>query len=294
MRELLQAIENRTANVVVLGLGYVGLPVACLFAEAGFSVAGIRQNQEKVEMIGRGECPIQGKEPGLSELVARVVASGRFRATTDYSPCREAQIVLIAVETPVDPATKMPAYEALRGALTALGRNLSRNTLVIIESTIAPGTMDGVVKPILEETSGLIAGEDFHLVNCPERVMPGKLLKNIQECHRVVWGVSPEAAQLAVMFYRHIVHAGLDPVDCVTAEIVKTAENAYRDVQIAFANEVALICEDMGANVWQVRELVNKSPYRAMHLPGAGVGGHCIPKDPWLLIANASDGLNRG
>jgi UDP-N-acetyl-D-mannosaminuronic acid dehydrogenase len=121
--------------------------------------------------------------------------------------------------------------------------------------------------------------------------MPGKLLANIVGCHRVVGGMSPEAADLAARFYRHIVQADLDPVDCLSAELVKTMENAYRDVQIAFANEMALLCEDMGADVWQVRELVNKSPYRDMHLPGAGVGGHCIPKDPWLLIANANNGF---
>ena len=289
--DLLAAIESKTANVVVLGLGYVGLPVACLFAEAGFPVAGIRRSREKVEMINRGECPIEGKEPGLVELLARVVSGDRFVATTDYEACREAQIVLIAVETPVDRTTKKPDYEALRGALTDLGHNLSAGTMVIIESTIAPGTMAKVVKPILEETSGLRVNEDFYLVNCPERVMPGKLLANIRGCHRVVGGMSPEAAKLAVALYHHVVQADLDPVDCLTAELVKTMENAYRDVQIAFANEMALLCEDMGADVWQIRELVNKSPYRAMHLPGAGVGGHCIPKDSWLLIANAGDGF---
>ena len=287
--QLLEAIEGKTAQVVVLGLGYVGLPVAGLFAEAGFPVVGIRRSQDKVDMINHGECPIEGEEPGLAELVQRVVATDRFRATTDYASCREAQVVLIAVETPVDKQTHQPGYEALRGALTDLAKNLSSGTMVIIESTIAPGTMSGVVQPILEETSGLRVNEDFYLVNCPERVMPGKLLANIRGCHRVVGGMSPEAAELAVRFYRHVVQADLDPVDCLTAELVKTMENAYRDVQIAFANEMALLCEDMGADVWQVRELVNKSPYRAMHLPGAGVGGHCIPKDPWLLIANAGD-----
>lgn len=289
--KLLAAIENKTASVVVLGLGYVGLPVACLFAEAGFPVAGIRRSQEKVDLINRGICPIEGKEPGLAELVARVVAQGRFYATTDYAACRDAQVVLIAVETPVDPATKKPAYSALRGALADLGRDLSPGTMVIIESTIAPGTMAGVVQPILEETSGLKVNEGFFLVNCPERVMPGKLLANIRGCHRVVGGMSADAADLAVRFYRSIVDADLDAVDCLTAELVKTMENAYRDVQIAFANEMALLCEDVGADVWQVRPLVNKSPYRHMHLPGAGVGGHCIPKDPWLLVANASDGF---
>ena len=195
------------------------------------------------------------------------------------------------METPVDPVSKKPGYEALRSALTSLARNLSPGTMVIVESTIAPGTMERVVGPLLEEVSGLRANEDFYLVDCPERVMPGKLLRNIRGLHRVVGGSSPEAAELAVALYRHVVQADLDAVDCLTAELVKTMENAYRDVQIAFANEMALLCEEMGADVWQVRELVNKSPYRAMHLPGAGVGGHCIPKDPWLLIANVGGGF---
>jgi UDP-N-acetyl-D-mannosaminuronic acid dehydrogenase len=289
---LQKAIEDKTARVVVLGLGYVGLPVACLFAEAGFPVTGIRRSQDKVDMINRGLCPIEGKEPGLAELLAKVASEGHFQATTDYAACREAQVVLIAVETPVETATRKPGYAALREALTDLGHHLSPGTLVIIESTIAPRTMERIVKPLLEETSGLRVNADFYLVNCPERVMPGKLLQNIRECHRVVGGMNPEAAELAVKFYRHVVQADLDPVDCITAEIVKTAENAYRDVQIAFANEMALICEDMDADVWQVRELVNKAPYRAMHLPGAGVGGHCIPKDSWLLIAWGSQRLD--
>lgn len=288
---LLRAIENKTANLVVLGLGYVGLPVACMFAQAGFSVLGLERRQDKVEKINRGECPIDGKEPGLAELLRQVVDEGKFQATADYQACKNAQIVLLAVETPIDPSTKKPDYQALSAALTHLGQHLARGTMVIVESTIAPGTMTMMVKPILEEQSGLRVNEDFYLVHCPERVMPGKLLANIHNCHRVVGGMSPEAAETACHFYRHIVAANLDPADCLTAELVKTMENAYRDVQIAFANEMALLCEDMGANVWQIRELVNKSPYRQMHLPGAGVGGHCIPKDPWLLIANASYGF---
>jgi UDP-N-acetyl-D-mannosaminuronic acid dehydrogenase len=260
---------------------------------------GIRRNQSKVDMINRGECPIGGKEPGLAELLARVTQEGRLEATVDYAVCREAQVVLIAVETPVDPVTKQPGYAALRGALSDLGRYLQPGTLVIIESTIAPGTMDQMVRPLLEEVSGLVATRgdqpgDFYLVNCPERVMPGKLLRNIRELARVVGGMSPDAADLGVALYRHVVHADLDPVDCITAEIVKTAENAYRDVQIAFANELALICDDMGADVWTVRELVNKCPYRNVHLPGAGVGGHCLPKDSWLLLASAREGLQNG
>jgi UDP-N-acetyl-D-mannosaminuronic acid dehydrogenase len=290
-QSLRRDIDENMARLVVLGLGYVGLPVACLFAEAGFPVVGLDVDEEKVETINRGECPIEGDEPGLPELVRRVVEAGALRATTDYAACEDAQIVLIAVETPVDAATRKPRYRALRAALTDLGSHLSSGTMVIIESTIAPGTMRTVVQPILEENSGLRAGEDFYLVNCPERVMPGKLLHNLRKMHRVVGGMSPEAAELAVCFYRHIVQADLDPTDCLTAELVKTMENTYRDVQIAFANEMALLCENLGADVWQVRELVNKSPGRNMLYPGAGVGGHCIPKDPWLLIANAGDGV---
>ncbi len=200
--------------------------------------------------------------------------------------------MLIAVETPVDAETKQPRYRALRAALTDLGAQLSPGAMVIVESTIAPGTMHTMVQPILEGTSGLRVGEGFYLVNCPERVMPGKLLRNIRTMDRVVGGASPAAAALAVRFYSYVVEGDLDPVDCLTAELVKTMENAYRDVQIAFANEMALLCEDLGADVWQVRELVNKSPGRHMLYPGAGVGGHCIPKDPWLLIANADEGFD--
>ncbi len=288
---LQEAIEDRTAQVVMLGLGYVGLPVACLFAEAGFPVTGIRRDQHKVDMLNRGQSPIEGKEPGLAELLNKVVGNGKFRATTDYRVCRQAQVILVAVETPVDPLTRKPGYEALRGALTELGGHLSPGTLVIIESTIAPKTMDTMARPLLEKVSGLESGKELYLAHCPERVMPGKLLKNIREMHRVVGGMGSEAAELAVRFYRHVVQGDLDSVDCITAEIVKTSENAYRDVQIAFANELALVCEDLGADVWQVRELVNKSPGRTMHLPGAGVGGHCIPKDSWLLLSGASERL---
>ncbi len=288
---LAQAIENKTATIVVLGLGYVGLPVACMFAEAGFPVVGLRRDREKAEMINRGLCPIEGKEPGLADLVTRMVAEGRLRATTDYGVCDNAQVILIAVETPVEHEDRKPAYRALRSALQELGPHLTAGSMVIVESTIAPRSMELVVKPELEHASGKRVNRDFYLVNCPERVMPGKLLDNVRKLDRVVGGMCPDAAELAVKLYRNIVDGDLDPVDCITAEIVKTAENAYRDVQIAFANELALICEDMDADVWRVRELVNKCPGRNVHLPGAGVGGHCIPKDSWLLIAWGSERL---
>jgi UDP-N-acetyl-D-mannosaminuronic acid dehydrogenase len=189
---------------------------------------------------------------------------------------------LIDVETPVDDQN-IPRYEALRAVLKSLGPEMKKGSLVIVESTIAPGTMTEVVLPLLERYSGKKVDHDFFLGNCPERVMPGKLLKNLKTVSRVVGGNTLETAETIIGLYQHIVKADLDATDCVTAELVKTAENAYRDVQIAFANEVALICEAVGGDAWKVRELVNKSPLRQMHLPGAGVGGHCIPKDPWLL-----------
>ena len=289
--KLEEKIQSQEAWLTVIGLGYVGLPVACLFADAGFPVVGLDVDQRKVDAINQGRCPIEGKEPGLQDLLTRVLEEGTFRATTDYAACQDAHIVLVAVETPVDPETKKPLYRAVRAVLTELGQHLQPGTMVIVESTLAPGTMTGLVQPILENASGLSVNEEILLVHCPERVMPGRLLRNLRTMHRVVGGSSPEAAELATAFYRHIVEADLDPVDSLTAELVKTMENTYRDVQIAFANEMALLCEDLGADVWQVRELVNKSPGRHMLYPGAGVGGHCIPKDPWLLIANAGGGF---
>jgi UDP-N-acetyl-D-mannosaminuronic acid dehydrogenase len=220
-----------------------------------------------------------------------VVEAGQLRATTDYAVCRAADVVLIAVQTPID-SDHRPRYQALRGALRALEPHLQPGALVIVESTLAPGTMQGVVRPTLEAGGKRRSGVDFYLVHCPERVMPGRLLHNLTHMSRVVGGDTPEAAALARAFYGHVVEADLDAADGVTAELVKTAENAYRDVQIAFANEVALICEAVGGDVWRVRALVNKSPGRDMLYPGAGVGGHCIPKDPWLLAHGAGDSVD--
>jgi UDP-N-acetyl-D-mannosaminuronic acid dehydrogenase len=282
VRELTTRIEDKTARLAVIGLGYVGLPVACEFARVGFDVLGVDVLAGRVERINAGESPIEGNEPGLADLLAEVTGARRLRAMTDYEALRDRDVILIDVETPVD-EQNVPRYHALRGALASLGPVLKDGALVIIESTIAPGTMRGVVIPQLEEHSGRRVNEGFHAGNCPERVMPGKLLANLRGLSRVCGGMTPETSAALIALYRHIVKADLDPADCITAEIVKTAENAYRDVQIAFANELALACEAAGGDVWKVRELVNKSPGRNVLLPGAGVGGHCIPKDPWLL-----------
>ena len=286
---LAEKITDKRAEIVVIGLGYVGLPVGCLFARAGFSVTGIDVKAERIDQINRGKSPIEGREPGLAELLADLVGGRAFRASSDYSACLNANVILIAVETPIDRDGKQPRYQALRSVLTSLAPHLQPGTLIIVESTIAPGTMQHVVLGELESRSSCKIEQDYLLVHCPERLMPGRLIQNIQQMDRVVGGWTETAAELACLLYSNIVQGTLEPTDCLTAELVKTSENAYRDVQIAFANEVAMICEANGADVWRVRELVNKSPGRHMLLPGAGVGGHCIPKDPWLLAYSAGN-----
>ncbi|NTU78935.1 MAG: nucleotide sugar dehydrogenase [Chloroflexales bacterium] len=283
LANLRQRIDTREARVGVVGLGYVGLAVACAFARAGFAVRGIERRAERVAMINSGSSPMQGDEPGLAELLLQVTSMGMLQASASAETLRDCDVILIAVETPVEPTSKAPTYEALTAAARAVGKELRPGALVIVESTVAPGTLERVVRPGLEEASGLRVDADFYLGHCPERVMPGRLLHNLTTMSRVCGGHTPDTAEVMAALYRTIVSADLDTTDCITAELVKTTENAYRDVQIAFANEVALICEGLGADVWRVRELVNKSPSRTMHLPGAGVGGHCIPKDPWLL-----------
>lgn len=283
LNELRARIETKTAKLAVIGQGYVGLPVAALFAGQGLDVLGVDIKPGLAEKINAGINPIEGFEPGLAELLQEGISSGRLRATADYKELADRDVFIVAVETPVDD-NHIPRYNALRAALTSLASVMKHGVLVIIESTIAPRTMNDLVLPLLEKQSGKKVNEGFFLGNCPERVMPGKLLNNLRKMSRVVGGMTPETSETMIALYKNFVEADLDPADCITAELVKTVENAYRDVQIAFANEVALVAEAAGGDVWKVRELVNKSPQRQMHLPGAGVGGHCIPKDPWLLV----------
>ena len=272
-------------KVAVVGLGYVGVPVAAAVAATGASVVGVDIDPGKVEAINAGRNPLRGREPGLPGLLKDQVRAGRLHATTDPSAIGRADVVVVCVETPIDPATHDPVYRALKTALAHAGPHLKRGALVSIESTLAPGTMQRVVRPTLERSSRMKAGRDFHLVHCPERVTAGKLLYNLTTLHRVLGAPDAVAARKATAFYKRFVKGDLHLTDWTTAEVAKTAENAYWDVQIAFANEVALIAEDLGVDAYRVRELVNTCPYRAMLIPGAGVGGHCIPKDPWLLTS---------
>ena len=275
-------------NIVVIGMGYVGIPAAALLADVpGHSVVGIQRRSRrsgwKIDRINSGNNPFEGDEPGMDELIARVVLEKQtLRVTDDFSVCKDADVILIDVQTPTN-TERIPEYLSLRTVSAQAANDLQPGTLVIIESTVAPGTTEHVVKPILEEGSGLQAGEDFYLAFSYERVMPGKLLEYITDFPRVVGGIDEESTRRAVDLYRTIVRKEITPTDVLTAELAKTMENAYRDVNIAFSNEMARVCEAMGADVYEIRELMNARPDRNMHLPGAGVGGHCLPKDPWLL-----------
>ena len=269
-------------------MGYVGIPCAALLADVpGFRVTGLQRRSQrsgwKIDALNAGQSPFEGDEPGIAELIHRVAVERRtFSVTDDPAVCADADVILIDVQTPVD-ENRVPQYESLREVSAQAGSRMRKGVLVVIESTVAPGTTQHVVQPILEKESGMIAGRDFSLAFSYERVMPGKLLEYLIHFPRVVGGIDGESTRRAVELYRHIVREEITATDCLTAEVAKTVENAYRDVNIAFANEMALICESLNVDVFEVRGLVNARPDRHMHIPGAGVGGHCLPKDPWLL-----------
>ena len=284
-------------KIIVIGMGYVGIPAAALFADVkGFNVIGIQRRSKrsgwKIDWLNQGRNPIGGEEPGLSELIAKVVKKGTFSVSEDFNECKDADVILIDVQTPTDEKGK-PHYISLKEVSKKIGKNIKKDVLVIIESTVAPGTTEKIVKPILEKESKLRAGIDFSLAFSYERVMVGRLLHNIINYPRIVGGTDKKSTDRAIKLYKHIVKAKIFPTDSLTAEVSKVVENTYRDVNIAFANEVALICESLGIDVFEIRELVNtlpndpsnpaSNPVRNMHFPGAGVGGHCLPKDPWLL-----------
>lgn len=292
-------INDKTQQIAVIGMGYVGIPAAVLLANAGFNVTGIQRRSKrsgwKIECLNDGRCPIGGVEPDLPEMLKVVVREGMFTVTDDFSILKDSDIILIDVQTPTD-EKHIPQYESLKEVSHIVGQYLTPGKLVIIESTVAPGTTEYLVKPILEIESGLKAGlpDGFGLCFSYERVMVGRLIHNIREYPKIVGGIDKASTNLAMDMYRSIVNGGVYGTDPITAEVSKTVENAYRDVQIAFANEVALLCESLGIDVYNVRKYVNglpddpsmphANPVRNMHFPGAGVGGHCLPKDSWLLM----------
>ena len=276
-------------KIVVVGMGYVGIPMAVMLADVDdFFVTGIQRRSIrsgwKIDWLNDGKNPFEGEEPGLDELISRVVRNKKFYVTDSYESCKDADYILIDVQTPVEIEDKIPRYESLIEVSEKISKYMKKGVTVILESTVAPGTTNNIVQPILEKGSGLKRGEDFYLVFSFERVMPGKLLEFITDVPRVIGGGCKEANERAKLLYGKVVKKDLQITDTLTAELTKCIENAYRDVNIAFANEMALLCEDFGRNVFEIIDLINQREDRMMHLPGSGVGGHCLNKDPWLLL----------
>lgn len=297
MNKLEKLLKERgpIKKVGVLGMGYVGIPSAALFADAPCfnKVLGFQRNSKsssyKIDMLNRGESPLKGEEPGLEELINKVVKAGKFECTPDFSRISELDAVTLAIQTPfANPKDLEPDFSALIEGIRNVGKYLRPGMLVVLESTITPGTTEGMAKQILEEESGLKAGEDFALAHAPERVMVGRLLKNIREHDRIVGGINEASTKRAVELYSPVLTVGkVIPMSATAAEVTKTAENTFRDLQIAAINQLALYCEAMGINVYDVRtgvdSLKGDGITRAVLWPGAGVGGHCLTKDTYHL-----------
>lgn len=264
-------------KICVIGLGYIGLPTAAMFADSGIRVTGVDQNEELVANLQKGITTVE--EEGLPEMVRRVVASGSLTAGTQPE---EADVFIIAVPTPIT-AEKKADMRCVISATESIVPYLRRGALVVLESTSPPGTVDQLMLPILEK-SGLKAGKDFYLGHSPERVIPGNILYELENNSRIAGGIDTASAEKIVEVYKHFVKGEIYMTDARTAELCKLAENTFRDINIAYANELAQICESAGINVWELISLCNKHPRVNIHQPGPGVGGHCIAVDPWFIV----------
>ncbi len=272
------------STVVVVGLGYIGLPTAAILASHGVRVIGVDVNPRHVEAVSRGEVPFV--EPELSDHVERAVASGTLTAQATVAP---GDVFIVAVPTPfADNHSADLSY--IDAAMTAIAGVLRGGELVILESTSPPGTTGrmashlGQLRPDLVTTSGELTVEFAH---CPERVLPGRIMTELVTNDRIVGGVTPAAAARAANLYAVFCRGEVHLTDARTAELAKLVENSFRDVNIAFANELSLICDRLHVDVWELIELANKHPRVNILSPGPGVGGHCIAVDPWFIVSAA-------
>jgi UDP-N-acetyl-D-mannosaminuronic acid dehydrogenase len=281
MRKLLKKIQDRILNIAVVGSGQIGLPTAALFAEAGFLVTAIDVKSTVVQSVNCGVSPIN--EPGLQKLVSRHVQTGKLKAVLNFDTAfSKKEAIVFTVQTPIY-KDKKPNLSFLRDALRNVAKNMKKQMIIAVCSTVPPGTMQEKIKPLLESLSGLIADTDFYLAYVPERISPGKALKEFVESPRLVGGIGPNSTKIAAELFRTVCKKIVE-TDATSAEIAKTAENTFRDVNIAFANQLALICEQYDADITKVIQLANTHPRVNVHTPGPGVGGPCLTKDPYLLI----------
>jgi len=277
--QLSEKISNKTARVGIIGLGYVGLPLAVEFAKAGFSVTGIDLIQPKVDQINAGDSYIQDVS---DEDVASLVAAGKLRATTDFSVVAELDTINICVPTPLR-KTKDPDMSFIVSACQEIARFVHPGMLAILESTTYPGTTDELVLPMLSST-GLKVGEDFFLCFSPERVDPGNPKFQTRNIPKVVGGVTPACTELGAHFYAQALENVVPVSSTQVAEMVKLLENTFRMINIGLVNELAMMCERMSINIWEVIDAAATKPFGFMPFyPGPGLGGHCIPIDPFYL-----------
>ena len=264
-------------KVVMMGLGYIGLPTAALIASRGIKVQGIDVNQSVVDTINEGKIHIV--EPALDGLAKHVVERGFLKASTTVDT---ADVYLIAVPTPFK-GDHEPDLKYVESATRMIIPNLKDGDLFIIESTSPVGTTDKMAKIIFEERPELKG--KINIAYCPERVLPGKVIYELEHNDRVIGGLDEESTKAAQDFYRHFVKGELHATNAKTAEMCKLVENSSRDVSIAFANELSMICDKAGINVWELIKLANKHPRVNILQPGTGVGGHCIAVDPWFIVS---------
>jgi UDP-N-acetyl-D-glucosamine dehydrogenase len=277
--ELRQRIAKKTARVGVLGLGYVGLPLAVEFARAGFEVVGIDVQQSKVDQFNRGQSYVKDVE---DSAFGPLVKSGKLRATADYSIIRELDTIDICVPTPLR-KTKDPDMSYVVSATDAIAEHLHPGLLVMLESTTYPGTTDELLLPKLEAT-GLKVGRDFFLCFSPERVDPGNPKFHTRNIPKVVGGITPTCTEMGALFYKQALETIVPVSSTRVAEMVKLLENTFRMINIGLVNELALMCDRMNINVWEIIDAAATKPFGFMPFyPGPGLGGHCIPIDPFYL-----------
>jgi UDP-N-acetyl-D-glucosamine dehydrogenase len=277
--ELRRKIGTHQAHVGVVGLGYVGLPLVVEFAHAGFCVTGIDVQQSKVDAINRGESYVQDVP---TATLAPFVKAGKVRATTDFSVVKDLDTINICVPTPLR-KTKDPDMSYIVNACQEIAKSFRPGTLVILESTTYPGTTDELMLPMFEE-GGLKVGQDFFMCFSPERVDPGNPKYQTKNIPKVVGGITPACTEIGALFYAQALETVVPVGSTRVAEMVKLLENTFRMINIGLANEIALMCDRMGINVWEVIDAAATKPFGFMPFyPGPGLGGHCIPIDPFYL-----------